>query len=152
MAVDLPSAYQSTPIDLISPTVVPTVNVTTGLPQALFTVTASGGSGGRLRYGLAGGEDIMRVDENGVVWLVSTASNGENQSLTVRVWAIDSTPAGYAEASVTVFYIAPLSTPESGLRYAVPPGRTGEMFTVTVRGGERELCLSAGGGDGCAVF
>ena len=76
VAVDLPSAYQSTPIDLISPTVVPTVNVTTGLPQALFTVTASGGSGGRLRYGLAGGEDIMRVDENGVVWLVSTASNG----------------------------------------------------------------------------
>ena len=45
---------------------------------------------------------------------------GENQSLTVRVWAIDSTPAGYAEASVTVFYIAPLSTPESGFAVCGP--------------------------------
>ena len=134
MAFDSDSGHQSVRIDLTSPNFVPAVAAGEVLPQAVFTVTASGGNG-RLRYGLAGGEDIMRVDENGVVWLVSTASNGDTQSLTVRVWAGDSTPVSYTEVAVTVYYVAPLSMPEPDFRYAVPPGRTGELFTVSVKGG-----------------
>ena len=134
VAFDSDSGHQSVRIDLTSPNFVPAVAAGEVLPQAVFTVTASGGNG-RLRYGLAGGEDIMRVDENGVVWLVSTASNGDTQSLTVRVWAGDSTPVSYTEVAVTVYYVAPLSMPEPDFRYAVPPGRTGELFTVSVKGG-----------------
>ena len=109
------------------------------------TITASGGIGD-YRYTIVSGPSGLSVNaDTGVLSRGSGAGGNFPGTMTLAV-----TDGAGDRAEVTVLYAEPLSAPDSILRYAVPPARTGEILNVaamSVNGGVGEYAYQRMGGN-----